>query len=762
MMSDDNYTARLLHLSIFMVVILVTSMVSGGESDPKDSNTKEHSAIISKIMNVFEIGALRPNTGTHAVNVTCEMYVNSIHSVKEVNMEYSVAIYLKMRWHDERLRHNGTEPITLNSPEFIDVVWRPDVYFDNEKKGEYHKVTTDNRALELGSEGDITYGLRNCFQATYPKAIDRRITLFGRPMGMRIPVPVKDAYDANNLILQWRDFNPVALFPDNQMPQFTLTKYDYTESIRTYKHMPNKSCLEVVFYLEREMGYYILTNYIPSALLVILSWVSFWLHLDATAARVALGITTVLTTATQLSIARESLPEVSYPTAIDVWMTSCMFFVFGAMIEFAIVNYLYMYRKSKINEHVSGIEPQELTQKTNFGNNADGLNDGNFTTHVPVKDVDSTRPFIEKPAVQTCSYARMAKKVDRLARLLFPLLYGVFNGQMFGICGSVDSGKQSLISAILSQLRLITGKVAIDGRMAYNLTSEGPVVTENRPSDNWPHAGAIELQELKLRFRENLPLALRGVSCKVESMQTIRIVGRTGAGKTSLGACLFRLRELNSGAIYNDGINIASPVLQDLKSKLTIIAQDPVLYNLDPFQQYSDDEVCSALEKCYMKDTIVMLDEATASTDTATDSLLQQTIRDAFQDCTMLIIAHRLNTVLNCDKIMVMDKGKAVKLEQEKVKLERKKAAEDIKLEQKRLDQLAEIELAKLKADREAVTKLAQLDLPRPDQNCGWKRDIRGVAFSGQLTGKALAVHYALFVDETRDCDVVKCVMLKA
>ncbi|XP_077861532.1 ATP-binding cassette sub-family C member 5-like [Saccoglossus kowalevskii] len=246
-----------------------------------------------------------------------------------------------------------------------------------------------------------------------------------------------------------------------------------------------------------------------------------------------------------------------------------------------------------------------------------------------------------------------------------------------------------------------------------NLVSEAPVVTENRPPDNWPHAGAIEVKELKMRFRKNLPLALRGVSFKVEPMQKIGLVGRTGAGKSSLGACLFRLRELNSGAIYIDGIDIASLGLQDLRSKLTIIAQDPVLfvgtvrYNLDPFQQYSDVEVWSALEKCYMKDTvqeledklnapvvengenfsvgerqllcmarawlrkskIVMLDEATASIDTATDSLIQQTIKDAFQDCTMLIIAHRLNTVLNCDKIMVMDKGKVIEFDKPSILL---------------------------------------------------------------------------------------------
>ncbi|XP_077869660.1 ATP-binding cassette sub-family C member 5-like [Saccoglossus kowalevskii] len=240
-----------------------------------------------------------------------------------------------------------------------------------------------------------------------------------------------------------------------------------------------------------------------------------------------------------------------------------------------------------------------------------------------------------------------------------------------------------------------------------NLISEAPAVTENRPPDNWPHAGAIKVNELKMRFRENLPLALRGVSFKVEPMQKIGLVGRTGAGKSSLGACLFRLREPTSGAIYIDGIDTGTLGLHDLRSRLSVIAQDPVLfvgtvrYNLDPFQQHSDEKVWSALDKCHMKSTILelegkldasvvengenfsvgerqllcmarallrkskilLLDEATASIDTATDSLIQQTIKDAFQDCTMLIIAHRLNTVLNCDKIMIMDQGKVIEFD---------------------------------------------------------------------------------------------------
>nr|XP_006823843.1 PREDICTED: multidrug resistance-associated protein 5-like [Saccoglossus kowalevskii] len=240
-----------------------------------------------------------------------------------------------------------------------------------------------------------------------------------------------------------------------------------------------------------------------------------------------------------------------------------------------------------------------------------------------------------------------------------------------------------------------------------NLLAEAPSITDPRPPDDWPQQGVLEMKEVKMRYRDNLPLALNGISFKVDTMEKIGVVGRTGAGKSSLGTCLFRLVDTTSGDIYIDDVNIKTLGLHDLRSSISIIPQDPALfvgtirYNLDPFNQYSDDDVWTALEKCYMKDTvrdidgkldgqvvecggnfsvgerqllcmarallrnckILILDEATAAIDTQTDSLIQQTIRDAFHGCTMLIIAHRLNTVLKCDKIMVMDKGMVVEFD---------------------------------------------------------------------------------------------------
>lgn len=238
--------------------------------------------------------------------------------------------------------------------------------------------------------------------------------------------------------------------------------------------------------------------------------------------------------------------------------------------------------------------------------------------------------------------------------------------------------------------------------------SEGPEVDKkNQPPADWPDEGTLIFKHVKLRYRENLPLALKGVSFDVLPKEKIGIVGRSGSGKSSLGVALFRLVELESGTIKLDGIDISTLGLQDLRSKLSIIPQDPVLfigtirYNLDPFGEYNDEALWSALEKCHIKETIasmesqldsqviengenfsvgerqlmclarallrhskiLMLDEATAAIDTETDALVQTTIKEAFSDCTMLIIAHRLNTVLSCNRILVMEEGKVAEFD---------------------------------------------------------------------------------------------------
>uniref|UniRef100_A0A3B4U443 Multidrug resistance-associated protein 4 n=1 Tax=Seriola dumerili TaxID=41447 RepID=A0A3B4U443_SERDU len=250
------------------------------------------------------------------------------------------------------------------------------------------------------------------------------------------------------------------------------------------------------------------------------------------------------------------------------------------------------------------------------------------------------------------------------------------------------------------------------------LKSEAPWETQKRPPADWPSRGLVTFNRVKLSYSEDGPPVLRDISATFQAHEKVGIVGRTGAGKSSLVSVLFRLAE-PQGEIHIDGVLTSEIGLHDLRQRMSIIPQDPVLFtdtvrkNLDPFKQHADEELWRALEEVQLKSVveelpgrletvlaesgsnfsvgqrqlvclarailrknrILIIDEATANVDPSTDELIQRTIRDKFRECTVLTIAHRLNTIIDSGRILVLDSGTIQELDRPFTLLQNKDGA---------------------------------------------------------------------------------------
>ncbi|XP_070554454.1 glycine receptor subunit alphaZ1-like [Ptychodera flava] len=447
-----------MHFKIHAAQILLSFMMAvwiGGCESTEDGDLRgEHRRIMSKILDDNEISTFRPGLNGDPVDTEVYILLQSFGEINPLSMEYTVDIDFYVSWMDDRLTHN-TSDLVFQTVESIKKFWLPDLYFVNEKNGALHTVLSENIALLLKGNGTIVYATR----LTLTLSCYMELQLFPLDIQHCMLKVRSYAYNVDHVKLHWTSRKTPISGGDITVPQFEFTHNDTYETV-VGMPLGNYSTLTAVFTLERSLGFFIINLFLPSFLLVIISWISFWLHVDATAARASLGITSVLTLVTQSGSIRYMIPSLSYPTAMDLWFTSCIIFVFAALLEFSLVNYFYILSvRASRKELATGVPDHEEDEENENDNQTEMTERGNvnYEFNGPMmlykgelsssmseptdlryragRDYDVTGKNKDKTkrAKKEAMYRRRAKlflkiatRIDKTCRFLFPGLFGLF------------------------------------------------------------------------------------------------------------------------------------------------------------------------------------------------------------------------------------------------------------------------------------------------------------------------------------------------
>ncbi|XP_059477828.1 glutamate-gated chloride channel isoform X5 [Neocloeon triangulifer] len=417
---------------IFAVTILILccTCTNANEKQPGKVNFREkEKQVLDQILGPGRYDArIRPSgvNGTDGPAIVhINLFVRSIMTISDIKMEYSVQLTFREQWLDERLKFNDfggkIKYLTLTE---ANRVWMPDLFFSNEKEGHFHNIIMPNVYIRIFPYGSVLYSIRISLTLSCPMnlklyPLDRQIC------SLRM---ASYGWTTDDLVFLWKDGDPVQVVKNLHLPRFTLEKF-LTDYCNSKTNTGEYSCLKVDLLFKREFSYYLIQIYIPCCMLVIVSWVSFWLDQGAVPARVSLGVTTLLTMATQTSGINASLPPVSYTKAIDVWTGVCLTFVFGALLEFALVNYASrsdMHRENMKkqrrqqyeSEHALEFEFQPLVRHPGDPMAIEKLRPCEI--HVPAKRENCCRTWLSK-------FPTRSKRIDVISRITFPLVFALFN-----------------------------------------------------------------------------------------------------------------------------------------------------------------------------------------------------------------------------------------------------------------------------------------------------------------------------------------------
>ncbi|KAM4677801.1 gamma-aminobutyric acid receptor subunit alpha-6 isoform 1-T1 [Discoglossus pictus] len=432
-------------LILWMYVSLCAIKALGNYVGNEHAYSENISRILDRLLDGYD-NRLRPGFGGPVTEVKTDIYVTSFGPVSDVEMEYTMDVFFRQTWIDERLKFEGpTEILRLNNL-MVSKIWTPDTFFRNGKRSISHNMTTPNKLFRIMQNGTILYTMRLTIKAECP------MRLVNFPMdGHACPLKFGSyAYPKSEIVYTWKKGPLYSV----EVPQesSSLLQYDLigqTVSSETMKSNTGEYSQQVVyFFLQRKIGYYIIHTYIPCSMTVVLSQVVFWINKESVPARTVAGITTVLTMTTLSISARHSFPKVSYATAMDWFIAVCFAFVFSALIEFAAVNYftnlhtqttLMKAAKESALASVAVLAEDEIVAHSDSNcnlkkriNSTASHGDISLEDNIPI----CRAPYYQQTYVATPDLTQLGissnpqvgtSKIDQYARILFPVAFAGFN-----------------------------------------------------------------------------------------------------------------------------------------------------------------------------------------------------------------------------------------------------------------------------------------------------------------------------------------------
>ncbi|XP_064017706.1 gamma-aminobutyric acid receptor subunit pi isoform X2 [Pogoniulus pusillus] len=381
---------------------------------------------------------LRPYFGGEPVQIAMSLDIASISSVSESDMDYTATIYLRQHWTDPRLVFQGNKSFTLDA-RLVELLWVPDTYIVESKRSFLHDVTVGNRLIRLFSNGTILYALR----ITTTVACNMDLSKY--PMDTQTCRLQLESwgYDENDVTFTWlRGNDSVHGIEKLRLSQYTVESY-YTLVSKSQQETGIYPRLILQFKLRRNVLYFVLETYVPSTLLVMLSWVSFWITLDSVPARTCIGVTTVLSMTTLMIGSRSSLSKTNcFIKAIDVYLGICFTFIFGALVEYAVAHYSSSQKcaakttqEGLANDLTKEMEEVNIAniltsykQKISFSSieiSSDNINCSDLT----MKTREKIKCVLRNKIHRIIGYFTIQNpsNIDHYSKLLFPLFFMVVN-----------------------------------------------------------------------------------------------------------------------------------------------------------------------------------------------------------------------------------------------------------------------------------------------------------------------------------------------